>query len=308
MEDNNTWEQKAIKDVLQSIVKEQRARRRWGIFFKLVVIFFIITAFVCYWRQGQPSSTAPRKPFTAVIAVSGEIADDKDASADNLIPLITQAFENPNAKAVLLRINSPGGAPVQTSEMITEIQHLRGKYPDKKVYAVIEDAGASAAYMLACVADAIYADEASIVGSIGVLSESFGLVDAIKKLGIERRLYTSGSNKGMLDPFSPMKPEQVKMLQGELDQLHASFIAWVKERRGDKLKITDDMFSGRIWIGLEAKELGIIDAFGSPYTVARDVVGAPELVEYENKQSLFSQLKGSITGSIHDLLLRNRLL
>lgn len=305
--DSDTWEQKTIKETLQSIVKEQRARRRWGIFFKLVIIFFIVMAVVGYYSQGK-SSTTPHKPFTAVVNVSGEIADDKDASAENLIPLITQAFENKYSKAIILRINSPGGAPVQTNEMITEIKHLQSKYPDKKVYAVIEDVGASAAYMLACVADTIYADEASIIGSIGVLSESFGLVDAIKKLGIERRLYTSGSNKGMLDPFSPMKPEQVKMLQHELDLLHESFIAWVKESRGAKLKVTDDMFSGRIWIGVEAKELGIIDAFGSPYTVARNVIGAPDLVEYENKQSLFSQLKGSITGSLHDLLLRNRLL
>lgn len=301
MEENDSWEQKTLKHVLELTVKEQRARRRWGIFFKLVLITFILSMLYAYFRQGD---APPRKPFTAVITVSGEIADDKDASAENLVPLLNKAFENPHAKAVLLRINSPGGAPVQTNEIISEIKHLRATNPEKKVYAVIEDVGASAAYMLACVADAIYVDEASIVGSIGVLSESFGLVEAIKKLGIERRLYTSGSNKGMLDPFSPMKPEQVKMLQGELDQLHEIFINWVKTSRGDRLKITDDMFSGRIWIGVEAKELGLVDGFGSPYSVARNVIGAPELVDYEVKQNIFSQLKGSITGSIHDFFTR----
>ncbi|HSX19680.1 MAG TPA: S49 family peptidase [Gammaproteobacteria bacterium] len=306
MDDNDSWEQRTIKSVLESSVKEMRARRRWGIFFKSLFAVLIIYIIASFSHHGV-SSNVTRKPFTAVITIDGEISSDKDASAENIIPLLNKAFENSAAKAVMLRINSPGGAPVQTSAMITEIKHLRSKHPEKKVYAVIEDTGASAAYMLACAADAIYADEASIVGSIGVISESFGLVDAIKKLGIERRLYASGSNKGMLDPFSPMKPNQVKMLQNELDLLHESFIAWVKQARGDRLVVTDDMFSGRIWIGSEAKALGLIDGFGSPNTVARDIIGAPELVDYDVKQSIFSQLKGSITGSLQGLLVGHKL-
>lgn len=302
MEDNQSWEQKTIKQVMELSVKEMRTRRRWGIFFKSVTLLIVLFLIYSFYSSRSEPAPGMHKSFTAVIEVVGEISSDKDASAENIIPLLNKAFENDQAKAIILRINSPGGAPVQTSTMITEIKHLRGKHPHKKLYAVIEDAGASAAYMLACAADEIYADEASIVGSIGVISESFGLVDAIKKLGIERRLYTSGSNKGMLDPFSPMKPDQVKMLQSELDQLHEEFINLVKQSRADKLKITDDMFSGRIWIGLEAKDLGIIDDFGSIYTVARDIIGAPDLVTYEVKQSIFSQLKGSITGSIHDFL------
>lgn len=304
MNDNDSWEQKTLKDVLELSVKEQRARRRWGIFFKSIVILFVLYIyFTSFTNDSDMKGNVIRKPFTAVININGEISADKDASAENLVPLINKAFENSAAKAVMLRINSPGGAPAQTNEIITEIKHLKNKYPNKKVYAVIEDVGASAAYMLACAADQIYADEASILGSIGVVSESFGLVDAIKKLGIERRLYTAGSNKGMLDPFSPMKPEQVKMLQGELNMLHEFFIDWVKEARGDRLKITDDMFSGRIWLGMEAQPLGLIDGIGSPYTVARNVIGAPEMVEYEVKQSIFSKLTGSITGSVRDLLM-----
>ena len=302
MDDNNSWEQKTLKNLLEQGIKEQRARRRWGIFFKLVIIGFVISVTLSLMHQNDMTPNVSRKPFTAVIDISGEISSDKDASADNIIPLLKKAFANDSAKAIMLRINSPGGAPVQSGTMYSEIKHLRSQYPDKKVYAVIEDLGASAAYMLACAADEIYADEASLVGSIGVLSESFGLVGAIKKLGIERRLYTSGSNKGMLDPFSPMKPEQVKMLQSELDQLHVLFINLVKESRGDRLHVSDDMFSGRIWIGLEAKPLGLIDGFGNPYTVARDIIGAPELVEYEIKQDLFSQLRSSITGSMKDLI------
>lgn len=244
-----------------------------------------------------------RKAFTAVINVRGEISADKDSSAENIIPLLQQAFQNSNAKAVMLRINSPGGSPVQTAEINSEIQHLRSKYPDKKLYAVIEDIGASAAYMLACAADEIYADEASIVGSIGVLMDSFGFVDTMKKFGVERRLYTAGSNKGMLDPFSPTKPAQIAMLQKELDVLHGIFINYVKERRGSRLVVTNDMFSGRFWIGIESKDLGLIDGFGNPYTVARSIIGAPELVEYEIKQSLISQLTGSIPGALQNLLI-----
>lgn len=306
MEDNNSWEQKTLKGILELSIKEQRARRRWGIFFKLTAVFLIFMLVLAYMRQGDVSASVKGKPFTAVVPITGEIAADKDASADNIIPMLNKAFENSNAKAILLKINSPGGAPVQTNAIISEIKHLRAKYSNKKVYAVIEDVGASAAYMLACAAEEIYADEASIVGSIGVLSESFGLVDAIKKLGIERRLYTSGSNKGMLDPFSPVKPEQVKMLQTELDQLHDFFINFVKQNRGTRLLVTDNMFSGRIWIGIEAKSIGLIDGFGNTYTVARDIVGCPELVEYEAKQSLFSQLKGTLANSMKELLLGQR--
>lgn len=301
MEDKHTWEQKTIKEMLELTIKEQRARRRWGIFFKLVFLSFVLFIIVAYMQQNSTTNVT-RKPVTAVVSIDGEISADSNASAANLIPLLNKAFENSAAKAVMLRINSPGGAPAQTNEIISEIKHLRNKNPEKKVYAVIEDVGASAAYMLACVADEIYADEASIVGSIGVIAESFGLVEAIKKLGIERRLYVSGSNKGMLDPFSPMKPEQVKMLQNELDMLHEMFINWVKQTRQNRLVVTDDMFSGRIWIGIEAKKLGLIDGFGNPYTVARDIIGAPDLQEYDVKQSLFSQLRGSLSGSWRDML------
>ncbi len=303
MEDKNTWEQKTIKDMLELTIKEQRARRRWGIFFKLAFLSLIFFMILGYMQQSTMTTSVTSKAVTAVVGIDGEISADSNASAANLIPLLNKAFSNTHAKAVLLRINSPGGAPAQTNEIISEIKHLRNKNPDKKLYAVIEDVGASAAYMLACVADEIYADEASIVGSIGVIAESFGLVEAIKKLGIERRLYVSGSNKGMLDPFSPMKPDQVKMLQHELDLLHDMFINLVKQTRQNRLVITDDMFSGRIWIGMEAKKLGLIDGFGSPYTVARDIIGAPELQEYDVKQSFFSQLTSTLSGSWRDMLL-----
>lgn len=298
--ENQGWERDTINKMLEMAVREQRAKRRWGIFFKLVLIGFILF-FVSQFMFEPSDVNVSRKPVTAVVNIDGEIMPDKDISADNIIPLLRKAFANTSAKAVMLRINSPGGAPVQTKEMTAEIAHLRTKFPDKKVYAVIEDMGASAAYELACAADEIYADQASLVGSIGVLMDSFGFVDAMKKLGVERRLYTSGSNKGMLDPFSPAKADQVAMLQTDLDTLHQLFIDYVKERRGSRLHESPDMFSGRFWIGAQAKELGLIDGFGDPYTVARDIIGAPELMTYEVKQNIFSQLRGSVTGAMRDI-------
>lgn len=307
MQENNSWEQKTINDMLALTIKEQRARRRWGIFFKSIVAIYVLFFTFTAMRNSDFATGVKQKPFTAVVNIKGEIAAEKDSSAENIIPLLRKAFENNGAKAVMLRINSPGGAPVQTNEMLAEIRYLRSKHPEKKLYAVIEDVGASAAYMLACAADEIYADEASLVGSIGVLAESFGLVGAINKLGIERRLYTSGANKGMLDPFSPVKPEQVAMLQIELDKLHQMFINLVKQSRGDRLRVTKDMFSGRVWIGSEAKEIGLIDGLGHPSSVARDVIGAPELVEYEVKQSFFSHIRGSMSGAMRDFFLTQRL-
>ncbi len=306
--DNDSWEQKTISKMLEMNVVEMRARRRWGIFFKLVFLGLFLIGMSCIFLQSNMKPNVSSKSVTAVVNIDGEISADKDASADNIIPLLRKAFENSAAKAVMLRINSPGGAPVQTNQINTEINFLRAKYPKKKVYAVIEDSGTSAAYMLACAADEIYADEASIVGSIGVLLDSFGFVDTLKKIGVERRLYTSGSNKGMLDPFSPTKPSQIAMLQNELDSLHVMFINYVKERRGDKLVQNDEMFSGRFWIGIEAKKVGLIDGFGTPNTVARDIIGAPDMVEYEVRQSILSKLGGSFAGAMHDMLIRAHIL
>ncbi len=301
-ENDNSWEQNTINNMLEMTVKEQRARRRWGIFFKLTALVYVLGfTIVMLAPKSDLIKNVAGKSVTAVVYIDGEIGDDKDASADNLIPLISKAFANPAAKAVMLRINSPGGSPVQTRYIAAEIKHIRKDYPDKKLYAVIEDSGTSAAYWLACAADEIYADESSIVGSIGVVLSSFGFVDSMQKLGVERRLYTSGSNKGMLDPFSPAKPNEVAMLQTELDLLHDLFISMVKETRGARLVMTDDMFSGRIWLGIEAKKIGLIDGFGSPYSVARDVVGAPEMYDYEVHQSIFSQLKDSIASKAQAL-------
>jgi len=301
--ETESWEHKTINKMFEMSVKEQRASRRWSVFFKLAFLGYvlIITAVLLFSTDGAIGSMGG-KTFTAVVNIDGEIGAGKDASADNIIPLLRKAFENSSAKAVVMRINSPGGSPVQSKQIYTEMLRLRKKYPDKKLYAVIEDLGASAAYLLACGADQIYSDEGSIVGSIGVLMSSFGFVDTMHKMGVQRRLYYSGSNKTILDPFSPQKPEHVVIIQKELDLMHKLFIDIVKTSRGTRLKIDNDTFSGRFWLGLQAKDLGLIDAFGDVYFVAREVVEAEELVEYEPKKSIFSKLGNKFGQSLRSAI------
>jgi len=288
--ETESWEQKTISKMFEMSVKEQRANRRWSVFFKLAFLGYLMLITILFLVSKDSLKGSTKKPFTAVIAIDGEIGAGKDASADNIIPLLRKAFENTNSKAVALKINSPGGSPVQAKQIYSEMLRLRKEYPEKKLYAVIEDLGASAGYLVACGADQIYSDEGSIVGSIGVLMSSFGFVDTMHKMGVQRRLFYSGSNKTILDPFSPQKPEHIVIIQKELDLMHQLFIDLVKTSRGTRLKIDKETFSGRFWLGMQAKELGLIDGFGDMYSVARDVVGAEELVEYEPKKSLFSQL------------------
>jgi protease IV len=302
-EDTNSWEQQTINRMLESTIKEQRASRRWGVFFKLCTIGYLVIVTYLIVMQSKPLMQGMKhEKFTAVVDIKGILAPDKPASAKNIIPVLREAFADKNAKAVMLRINSPGGSPVQSQQIYTELQRLRGLHKDKKVYAVIEESGASGAYWLACGADEIYADQTSIVGSIGVILSSFGFVDTMQKLGVERRVYVAGDNKDMLDPFSPRNPAQDAMLNQDLQQVHQLFIDLVKTSRGERLKISEDMFSGRFWLGLDAKDLGLIDGFGDPYTVARDVIKAPELVEFNAKQSLFSQLGDKFGQSLENLV------
>lgn len=300
-EETNGWERSTINKMLEMAIKEQRATRRWGIVFKLLFWGYIIVVSVMLMSSGNGVVIGKSKPFTAVIDIKGVLAPDKPASAQNIIPIMRKAFEATSAKGIILRINSPGGSPVQAQQIYSEMQRLKTKYPDKKVYAVIEETGASGAYWLACGADEIYADKTSIVGSIGVILSSFGFVDTMHKLGVERRLYTAGDNKAMLDPFSPRVPAQDAMLKKDLNEVHELFVKLVKDSRGKKLKVTPDMFSGRFWLGLDAKNLGLIDGFGDTYSVARDVIQAPELVEYNNKPSFFGQLGEKLGQSISNI-------
>lgn len=304
-------EGRLIEKLVNTLQSEQRKSRRWGIFFKLLTFVYLFALLFVLNLPIGDSLKSETTEHTAVIDVDGPIAADKNASADNIIGSLREAFDNDAAKAVILRINSPGGSPVQAGYVYDEIKRLRGLHPDKKVYAVIADIGASGAYYIAAAADDIYADKASLVGSIGVIAGGFGFTGIMDKLGVERRLYTSGKHKAFLDPFSPEKDSEVAFWKQVLDTTHRQFIEQVKKGRGDRLKENPELFSGLIWTGEQALDLGLIDGLGSTSYVARDIVGQKELVDYTHKSSRVQQLVdrfGASAGSAAlDQLLESRL-
>ncbi len=298
-EDRNSW--KLLEKTLLAGVQEQRRSRRWGIFFKLLTFLYLFGALLMFspvlkLADGKHAG----EPHTAVINVRGMIADEESASADNIIGALRAAFEDANTRGVVLRINSPGGSPVQSGYIYDEIRRLRGEYPGIKVYAVITDLGASGAYYIASAADEIYADKSSLVGSIGVTAATFGFVETMDKLGVERRVYTSGEHKAFLDPFQPEKPEETEFWRGVLATTHRQFIESVKRGRGDRLQAEGhpELFSGLIWSGEQALELGLIDGLGSTSYVAREVIGQDELVDFTVKDSPLDRFTKKLGASV----------
>ncbi len=287
-EKQGSWERTTLERLATATLDEQRKRRRWGIFFKLLLALYLLTllfmAQFSGWGEGALASR-----YTALVNLDGVIEANSDADADTVITGLRAAFESKATVGVILRTNSPGGSPVQAGYIYNEIQRLRAKYPDTPLYAVIGDICASGCYYAVAGADQIYADPASIVGSIGVLMDGFGFVDGMKKLGIERRLMTAGENKGMLDPFSPLDPKARLHAQKMLQEIHQQFIDTVKEGRGDALKKDKDLFSGMFWTGAKAKELGLVDEFGSAGYVAREVIGAEEIVDFTVQQNILDR-------------------
>ena len=269
---------------------EQRRRRRWSIFFKLTFVAFI-TFIIFSFYVGQKEETPQiQKKHTALVNVQGLIFDTAKSNADKISAGLRRAFKDKNTVGIIMRINSPGGSAVQASYIYNEIRRLRKQYPDTKLYAVCVDACASAAYYIASAADEIYANPSSLVGSIGALINGFGFVETLDKLGVERRLFTAGDRKGFLDPFSPLKKEDQQLAQQLLDNTHQHFINDVKQGRGKRLADDPDMFSGLIWDGSRAKELGLIDGFGSTGTVARDIIKNENIVDYTVKPNLIEQI------------------
>ena len=285
-----------IERFARDYLQDRRSERRWRFFSRLAwLILFLVILFMLLASRGRAS--APMGPHTALIEVRGEIAAEAEASAENLLPGLKLAFEDAGAQAVVLRINSPGGSPVQAGIIHDEIQRLK-KLHKKKVFAVVEETCASGAYYIAVAADEIYADKASVVGSIGVLMDGFGLNGLIDKLGVERRLLTAGENKGIGDPFSPLSVKHRAYIQATLDQIHQQFISVVKEGRGARLKQTPDTFSGLFWNGEKALQLGLVDHLGSLEFVARDVVMAEEIVDYTPKENVAERLAKRFGASI----------
>lgn len=283
------WERKVLEDLAFASIKEQRRSRRWGIFFKLLGFSYLFLL-IGLMMSSDDVLKAKTGKHTALINVQGVIANDAEASADYVVTGLRNAFEDKNTVGVIMRINSPGGSPVQSGYINDEIKRLREKYPDIPFYAVISDIGASGAYYIAAAADKIYADKASIIGSIGVRMDSFGFVEAMRTIGVERRLLTAGEHKALLDPFSPEEPIAREHLQEMLDQIHQQFIAVVKAGRGDRLKDDPDLFTGLIWTGEEAMKLGLVDELGSASYVAREVIKEDNLVDFTKKQDVWKRL------------------
>lgn len=292
------WERKVLETLARDVLKEQRARRRWGIFFKLVglayglILLMLIGAAVV---MREPIATGPH---TAVVRLEGVIAANEAASAERVNQALQRAFAAPSVRGVILRINSPGGSPVQSGLIYDEIRRLRKQYPKVPLYAVVEDVCASGGYYVAAAADRIYVDRASLVGSIGVLMDGFGFTGTLEKLGVERRLLTAGENKGFLDPFSPLSEKQRAFAQQMLDQIHQQFISAVKAGRGNRLKETPELFSGLVWNGETSIRLGLADGLGSVGSVSRDVIGAEDVVDYTVKESVTERLSKQFGASL----------
>jgi len=272
------WERDLVNRLAFSAVNEQRRTRRWNVFFKSAFLLYLLGILFLYLPKD--GSDIHLGPHTAMVEISGPIADNSFASANTIITGMRAAFEDKNTKAVVLRINSPGGSPVQAGYITDEIYRLREKYPNVPIYSVVTDICASAAYYIASGTQDIYADKASIVGSIGVLMDGFGFVDTLEKLGVERRLMTAGDNKGFLDPFSPVNDENRTHMQGLLDNVHDQFITVVKKGRGERLVDNPDLFSGLFWSGEKSVELGLIDGLGGLGHVAREIVGEEKIVDF----------------------------
>lgn len=300
-EQEHLWERRVITKLAQASLKEQKRARRWSIFFKFLV-FAYITFILFMFTEPDINKAKMAKKHTALVELQGTIADGETASADNIVSALRSAFEDEKTEGVILRINSPGGTPVQAGYIYDEILRLREKYPDTLLYAVVSDMAASGGYYVASAADEIYASNSSIVGSIGVRMDGFGVVDAMEKLGIESRTLTAGKNKALLDPFTPADEDAMKHLQTMIDDIHQQFIDAVKKGRGDRLKEFDDLFTGLIWTGREAVEFGLVDKIGSASYVAREVIGAEDIVEYTVEEDVLERLVDRLGASTAKIL------
>ena len=280
--------EQTVESLAREMIAERRTERRWRIFFRLAWLV-LLAALIWALMSGRNMHSTPTGPHTALVELRGEIAADSEASAEQMMSGLRSAFEDAGARAVVLRINSPGGSPVQAGIINDEIRRLKALHK-KKVYAVVEEVCASGAYYIAVAADEIYVDKASIVGSIGVLMDGFGFTGLMDKVGVERRLLTAGDNKGMLDPFTAQNPKQQAYAQAMINQVHQQFIRVVREGRGARLKEGPDTFSGLFWNGEEAVRLGLADKFGNLDYVAREVVKAEEVIDYTPRENVAEKL------------------
>ena len=290
-ENNPAWERNIIEKLALETLSEQKRRRRWGIFFKLLGFAYLTVLILVLGDWGDTAEKLGEgKKHTALVQLNGVIKPSGEASAEKVVEALQAAFKDQGTQGVILRINSPGGSPVQSGIINDEIRRLRGKHPAVPLYAVVEDVCASGGYYVAAAADRIYVDKASIVGSIGVLMDGFGFTGSMDKLGVERRLLTAGENKGFLDPFSPQDGQHKQHAQLLLDDIHKQFIEVVRKGRGKRLKESPELFSGLMWTGAKSIELGLTDELGSVEYVAREVIKAEEIIDYTPHENLAERL------------------
>ncbi|HEC72839.1 MAG TPA: S49 family peptidase [Methylophaga aminisulfidivorans] len=295
-----SWERNVLKDLAYASIKEQRSKRRWGYVFKGLFLLYLIAFLILAYSPGK--MTTSNGPHTAMVEIYGEISADSEANADSIVTGLRNAFDDKAAKGLILRMNTPGGSPVQSGIVNDELQRLKKMRPDFPVYAVVQDVCASGGYYIAVAADKIYADKASIVGSIGVRMDGFGFTDLIDKVGVERRSLTAGEHKAFLDPFLPMKESDLEHAHQMLNTIHQQFIDVVKAGRGDRLVNNDDLFSGLFWSGEQAVNLGLVDGLASTSTVARDIIGAEDIVDYTPRPDYLDQFAGKLGASISQLM------
>lgn len=297
----DSWEINAIREVLSANLKEQQRARRWKIFFRLLLAIYVAVGFYFLQMGVHVDADQTVTPeHVAIVDVEGTISSDdtNGASADKIIKGLERAFKEESSVAVVLNINSPGGSPVQSAQVYREINRLKEKYPEKKVYAVGSDIMASGAYYIASAADYIYADATSLVGSVGVIMGGFGFSDAMEKLGVERRVYTAGEHKSFMDPFSEEDEESIAHVQSLLGDIHQEFISAVKDGRGDRINATDDeLFNGLVWTGNRAQELGLIDGLGSVREVSLQEIGVDKMVNYSHRPNPFQRIADRIAAS-----------
>ncbi len=279
------WERQLLEKIAFLSLQEQKVKRRWGIFFKLAGLTYLVAVLVLVVDWGSSEKLVDGK-HTALVHLHGTIEADGDASAEKINGALQSAFDDKGTAGVILRVNSPGGSPVQSGIVYDEIRRLRAKHPEIPLYVVVEDLCASGGYYIASAADKIFVDKASIVGSIGVLMDGFGFTGTMDKLGVERRLLTAGENKGFLDPFSPQDVKQKEHAKVLLDEIHKQFIEVVRQGRGKRLKETPEMFSGLMWTGSQSIQLGLADDYGTVDSVARDVIKAEKILDYSVKENI----------------------
>lgn len=293
-----TWERKVLEELVMESLTERRRGRRWNVFFRFLFFAYLVVVTLSLYDNWSDVNPVEEGEITASVGVKGMIMEDSPASAEVVIKGLKRAAENEHTKGIVLQMNSPGGSPVQAAAVFDAIRRIKKDRPDLPLLAVVGDMCASGCYYIAAAADKIYVSPASIVGSIGVIMSSFGFVDAIHRLGVERRLLTAGAHKAIMDPFSPVKPEEKAHIQRLLNDVHRQFIEAVKEGRGERLVDNPDLFSGLVWTGSESIDLGLADGFGDVHSVAEEVIGAAKVVDFTPREQVWERLARKFGTSI----------